>query len=365
MKLKTKGSLLSTLVLLIGLLLPQTAYAVENGIDASGNSFVVPIQATYNATQVSFCSGVLIAPEVVATAGHCLLDESGQVAKSIWVGAPGSSPTWNSNWAVVLSSYFSADYQGNTVDKTVGPSDIAFLRIDRPYSQPTKIYLASENQLLTLKNTSATLRLIGYGFITDAGASASAPNYFDAKYNQTASPDPNQSYAESSLANTCKGDSGGPVLSITPNKVIIVGVITGAAISQNCTKAQSNGKYLTAFTIINRFSNLALAAAVDAMEYESQAKAELATKNAALATTSIQGRNDLIEAQNTGTRLQSELDQVQAAYDELSKQLLALQIQVKSYAALGIKSISCVSGAKVKAVVGLKPVCPIGYKLAK
>ncbi len=46
------------------------AVAIENGKDASGSAFVVPIKTQYSSTNMTQCSGVLVAATIVATAGH-------------------------------------------------------------------------------------------------------------------------------------------------------------------------------------------------------------------------------------------------------------------------------------------------------
>ena len=67
------------------------ALAIENGTDATGNSIAVPIKIQLSPTNTAECTGALIAPSIVVTAGHCVLDQSGLVTKSIYVGKAGSS----------------------------------------------------------------------------------------------------------------------------------------------------------------------------------------------------------------------------------------------------------------------------------
>jgi secreted trypsin-like serine protease len=65
---------------------------------------------------------------------------------------------------------------------------------------------------------------------------------------------------------TCKGDSGSPVLSITASSVTLVGVVSGGALDGNCAKIQSDGSYMTLFTEISNYANLAFGAAAISWE---------------------------------------------------------------------------------------------------
>ena len=62
------------------------AQAVEGGVDATGSQFVVPILIQKSPTTTGACSGALIAPYIVVTAGHCVLDSSGLLTTKVYVG---------------------------------------------------------------------------------------------------------------------------------------------------------------------------------------------------------------------------------------------------------------------------------------
>ena len=64
-----------TLIVALTNFIPPSASAIENGTDATGSSFVVPIRTS----EGNFCSGALISAWIVATAGHCVLDSDGLV----------------------------------------------------------------------------------------------------------------------------------------------------------------------------------------------------------------------------------------------------------------------------------------------
>jgi len=121
-----KPFLLLLIVSLISSVQTIPAKAIENGEAASGNSVVVPIQIQTTSTAWSSCSGALLAPNVVATAGHCVLDKSGLISSQILVGLPGSKNVVNSGWARAIQTYTDESYRGSDVNGMVTASDIAF-----------------------------------------------------------------------------------------------------------------------------------------------------------------------------------------------------------------------------------------------
>ena len=80
---------LVSLILLAGII--PTAQAVENGVDATGSQYVVPIKMEIAPNVFGTCSGALISPYIVVTAAHCAVDVDGLVNKKIYVGVAGSS----------------------------------------------------------------------------------------------------------------------------------------------------------------------------------------------------------------------------------------------------------------------------------
>jgi len=342
--------------ILIGLTLLLTfnslqAFGVENGESAETSEFVVPISIQSTSTIWNTCSGAVVAPTVVATAGHCVLDATGMLSSRILVGEPGSTNIPTTSWNKVVKIFLDDDYKGNTAEGKIANSDIAFLLLEKPFKINKKINLASENELLTLKSSGAKLRIYGYGYISDAGARSSTPKYFDSTFSKTQVPDPNQALAISNQGNICQGDSGGPVLSITPSKVILVGVITGAYPSVYCTKKQQDGTFLAAFSVINRFSNLATAAITESLQIEQ-------TQNA-------QSRNQQSDYEVLSSQVESLQEEVASLSDELERtkeQLVKANLLLNAFSKSGLKAITCSNLVSTKIIVNKKPVCPKGFK---
>jgi V8-like Glu-specific endopeptidase len=330
----------------------NTASAVENGDLADGSAYVVPITAQTSATTSQSCSGAVLTPLVIATAGHCVLDLTGLLSAQILVGNPGSSNAPSNTWAKVIKIYVSDEYKGNSAAGIVGASDVAFLLLDRSVGNEVPVSLASENELLSMKNSGAKLRIIGYGANSDSGDRSTSPYGFDSTFSKTTPPDPNQALAVSQKADVCKGDSGAPVMNITPTKVTLVGVLTGAYLSINCSKKQNDGSYLAAFTAINRFSNLATQAISDSLKAE-QARSTTNQQNAATETENLNAR--ISEQETQITDLTDRLEKLQQSLDK-SMQILA------AYKASGQQAITCSNLVSIKIIVGKAPKCPKGFK---
>jgi secreted trypsin-like serine protease len=305
------------------------AQAVEGGDDAAGSQFVVPIKIEVTPSRTSSCSGALISPYIVVTAGHCALDASGLVAKNIYVGEAGSSMESITKEDLIDSVKITSSFQ--SVNATVGDDDLAFLTLKKPKLMTTQVFLASESEMTALKNAGAQLKLFGYGRYGDTSEEKiTFPKSYSGTFSQFTTPLPNSGYLESTKANACQGDSGGPVLSITATKVTIVGIVTGGALNKYCTKPlASNGKYYALFTVIGRYSNLAFASASQSMS--------------ALSESYEKTKSDLEAANETVEDLEYNL----ADANDRVEELLA---SVESY-----KKSASVLTAKLKKICSAKP----------
>ncbi len=345
------GKLILTLCVVIFTSFTYTAQAVEGGFDASGNKFVVPVVAMYNSTTLNTCSGIMISQNVAATAAHCLIDESKQISTKIFVGAPGSaSPV--KPIANVTNTFMPSDYLGNDPAGMVGESDIAFVVIDKLYEDYGKIEIASENDLNSLRIKQSALRLIGYGFSSNLSTSLSGlPNYFDGIfYNVAAQGLLNSFILMSEKGNSCAGDSGAPILSITPRKVILVGILTGSSRTADgkCSSKNSLNKFGATFSGVSRYTNALHLALIQGME------------NQLIENKNLKDKFDELDAEN------SENKNVNADLafenEDLKNQLNNLRIEVEKVKKLK-KVFTCIAGNKTKTVTSVNPICPKGYKV--
>ena len=336
----------SILILAISLsLISPSASAIEDGTSAAGNSYVVPVMVGIT----NQCSGIMISKNVVATAAHCLLDSTKQISKSIYVGLPGSKIVGLRN-TNVTHTFIPDDYSGSGADNRIGESDIAFLVLSEIYPTYGFVEIASENDLASLKQKSAPLRVYGYGYTSNSGDFELEPRYFDGKFDSNYNSGLMNSFGVTSTkGNACGGDSGSPILSITPKEVLLVGILTGGLFNEGgkCSKKSASGTYSSVFSGISRYSNalhLALVQGsenlIKSLEEKDRIFAELETEN------------------TDTTRLNVDL---QFENEDLKIQLDELRIEVENLRKMK-KVLTCVSGSKVKTVIGIKPVCPKGYK---
>jgi len=332
--------------------------AVENGVDATGSPFVVPIKIQADASSVHTCSGALIAASIVVTAGHCVLDNNGLVTKLVYVGKAGSSMESVTTADLINTVQISSNFHTG-ISGLVGDDDLAFLTLSKPQPMQVPISLASEVQYTALKNSQGPLKLIGYGrYGATSTQNVTYPNSYEGSYSSVAPTGfPNSAYIQSSKANACVGDSGSPIISTTATSITVVGILTGVKLNGSCTEA-FGGLYYGLFTLIGRYSNLAFASTVDQMNLLQNAKDEAESKIAALQSN--------VDSQVTQiAQLQYNLDEANSALQTAQETITQLQTQVAGLIALAPKALYCVKGKLTQKVVAVKPKCPAGYVVKK
>lgn len=346
-------SVFSTIVVLI-VFAPST-HAIEKGNDASGSSYVVPITVDRGSGKFGGCSGALIAPSIVATAGHCVLDVDGLLTKKVYVGDPGSATDSVTLADQVASIQITSSYKAGS-NNTVAADDIVFLVLAKAKKFEAPIRLASEAEVQSLKSKGATLRVYGYGYTSDNGDSAKYPMYTEGIFSaQAVANQPDSAIIKPINQNTCKGDSGGPVLSISATEVLVIGIVTGSDLRNNC------GTTFSSFTIISRYSNLAFAAAVTQManlDLQVKRTTDDANQGIRSAEAAFNTKYDALQksSKEQQTTDQQNIDELNARIEELETLVAKLEEQLP-------KTIVCVKGKLTKKITGVKAKCPAGYVL--
>jgi V8-like Glu-specific endopeptidase len=362
---------LLTLTALTGYIAP--AQAIENGDDATGSGFVVPIKTDQGNGKYSGCSGALIAPLIVVTAGHCVFDANGLLTKNVYVGIAGSSASSIALADKILTIQITSTFKNTP---TVSDDDLAFLTLGKPQTISTPLVLASEKKISEFKSATVSLKTFGYGSYGNTSTEVvTTPKSMEGTFSNINSIFTNSANIVSTKANACKGDSGSPVLNITDTQVTLVGIITAVKGSINCSQKSTDGTYLTLFTLIGRYANLVFAAATDVMNSQEQLlssqKTQLSGKDSQLGqiTTDLTDtRNELSSVQTTlaNTTLNKEEIQIQlntanATNKEIQTQLDTANATIEALKKKLPQTIMCIKGKLTQKVTAVMPKCPKGF----
>lgn len=201
---------------------PVESPRIIGGTTDSGDPAVVLI---VNQTAGEFCSGTLIAPTVILTAGHCTVtsEDCNQpacvaLAPSTFQVLGGTTPEQNASWTGTVTEVhphpqLQLDTGNTTTDPQTHDMGILILSAAAPVTPVPWQATASADDY----KVGATVELIGFG-LTDyatmagAGTKRSVSTTISNIY-------PDSFWFDSATANTCAGDSGGPA--------IIDGVVMG------------------------------------------------------------------------------------------------------------------------------------------
>ena len=191
---------------------PASAVSGGQALDTAAQPFLAKIDVGDERSGVS-CSGALVAPQWLATAGSCFAESPEEP------GAPRAKTTAT----IGGGSLSNGGGQVRQVDRIVprGDRDLVLARLDEPVSGIAPVTMATSQP-----NAGDTLRASGYGRTTETWV-PDQPHTgdFTVQSVRTGMVDIQGASTEASI---CKGDAGGPILRTTADGVALVGVASGS-----------------------------------------------------------------------------------------------------------------------------------------
>jgi hypothetical protein len=348
------------------------ATSVYNGVDATGDKRTVLI--TGDVRWNSGCTGALIEPRVVFTAGHCQTNANWVFPPGIKVGSGTNSEALG---VKVLKKYVASSYSPSCCERGA-LNDFMILILEKDLASVDKMLFASESEIRDVIIRGLEVQQFGYGgkqlVPNNPILNPNFPSMMKSKMRSNVFLQGNLEERElvskypyryvqvqnSKDRNTCPGDSGGPLFYELEGVLRYIGALSGAT-GATCTHGVNDpirinpywddkalSGYYTAFSFPDEISS-AYSFLEEQLKLE-KATAELKAKK---------------EAEEAETKAAAELKAKQEAEAKAAADLKAKQEAAAKLAATKKATITCVKGKLTKKVTAVKPKCPTGYKLKK
>lgn len=182
------------------------------------------------------CTGTLIAPQVVLTAAHCVVD--GVNGVDVYAGIIRQNDANNGDRYDIAQSIPHPDYNafawGNDPDGLAESNDIAILILDEPVTGVAPVPVLPFNRVDSDMPGQTPVTLAGFGITNQFGGPTGVLYVTETPYVRRSATE--MLAGGNNLPDSCNGDSGGPVYLDVDGERFVVGVTSRAAASsqQNC-----------------------------------------------------------------------------------------------------------------------------------
>lgn len=201
---------------------PPTARIIEGTVGSS--SLFPAVAAIYVGSGI--CTGTLIDPRFVLTAGHCAFDDRGRVIKNlndIFI-------TLGDTQRTAKAIHVHPDYDNQAVPCSEGIPDASLIELDSPVTSIAPIEVADSPPAIGTQ-----LLLVGYGMLGsgEAGENGQFPSINSLAYGYTHVDELDSTFiiwrykANRGGANTAGGDSGGPAFQTVDSQLLLRGITCG------------------------------------------------------------------------------------------------------------------------------------------
>ncbi|MFM7088183.1 MAG: S1 family peptidase, partial [Candidatus Paceibacterota bacterium] len=244
-----KRRVVLTVALILSITVTSSAYAVvypERAATESENMYVVSVQSGEQG-----CTGTLLTPVLVLTAAHCLYP----LRPTVEVLAPNTSRTGTISSDRIQESTAYAVHPSYNNNSEGSDHDIALIHLPAPFKSYSTVSLPGSELLATLLKR--TLFVLGFGeneqgtspktlmYATQQDLTASEIlNRRDIPENFIAAGKP---ISKNKYSTTCRGDSGGPLLTLLQSKPTQLGITSYGV--EDCVS--SPGVYLKTTPYLN------------------------------------------------------------------------------------------------------------------
>jgi len=219
----TRSLVVALVAICTSVVTANPATAVVGGTSALGNTAVVRI---LNGS--SSCSGALWTSRIVVTAGHCVVNSSGNVTTgAISVFAPGVS-TQQSPQTISQSQIMVVDGFRKYSDFSQ-PDDIAFIVLASELPGGTITRLATTDEVAAWGRDGRVVTFLGYGRTSPNGPSSPVPHRIDQPLTSSTPWPGSFTATQTSTTGICSGDSGGPVVTQVGTDLVLIGINSAAS----------------------------------------------------------------------------------------------------------------------------------------